>query len=548
MTTVLAIGGAALLGAAICALWFGFKGRRAGGVSGAGHPTEEADTRSGEEQLSFLLSSFGDVLKLRDLDGILQWTAKASRELLDVPYAHAALLHGSHHGTAVAGDLESYPTWWHPKIQRLVLWASSGREVLRDGENVLGIEGFYAVPLVSAEGRGFGTVVVGGKALTDREERALGVLASRVAPVLEQAEEAPGGREPISALPNEFSLKTILARELSQESAVTLLVLRLDSPREYSRLYGPRDWSVLLGKVHAGLQKNFRRVFRQGDGLVVVLKGSDRSAARRNARRLQTTATMLTSGSAVALDVSVGFVTARAKEARGADALLNLAAGAASEAENQPEGIFGGYYGELLETLRRQISPSKEQTVAALVKAVEIRHPSLGAHMRSVSRLAVSVGYQMALPQSQLETLSTGGLLHDVGKIGIPDAILLKSGPLTIEEYATIKDHPGLGARILAEGELFPAIPTVKHHHERFDGTGYPAGLRGEDIPLAARIVSIADTFDNMTHDRPYRKGVSQRAALEEILRNSGTQFDPEVVASFAALLESSRDSKGLTN
>jgi HD-GYP domain-containing protein (c-di-GMP phosphodiesterase class II) len=122
-------------------------------------------------------------------------------------------------------------------------------------------------------------------------------------------------------------------------------------------------------------------------------------------------------------------------------------------------------------------------------------------------------------------------LLHDVGKIGIPDRILQKSGRLTEDEYAEIKRHPVLGVSILAPAtELASALPVVKHHHERFDGEGYPDGLRGEDIPLVARIVSVADAFDSMIRARPYGYGISRKAARREIEENSGTQFDPRIV------------------
>jgi len=123
-----------------------------------------------------------------------------------------------------------------------------------------------------------------------------------------------------------------------------------------------------------------------------------------------------------------------------------------------------------------------------------------------------------------------------VGKIGVPDRILQKPGRLTDEEYRIIKQHPVLGARMMSSvRELAPAVPVVRHHHERFDGTGYPEGLIGEDIPLGARIISVVDAFDSMIRERPYGYGISRETALEEIENNSGTQFDPQVVR---ALLE----------
>ena len=162
---------------------------------------------------------------------------------------------------------------------------------------------------------------------------------------------------------------------------------------------------------------------------------------------------------------------------------------------------------------------------------MEAKDPYIKKHLRSVSDLALRIGREISLPEEQMEALANGALLHDVGKIGIPDRILQKSVRLTEEEYTEIKQHPALGVGILTPvEELASALPVVKHHHERFDGKGYPDGLRGEDIPLIARIVSVADAFDSMIRARPYGYGVSSEAALKEIEENSGTQFDPRIV------------------
>jgi HD-GYP domain-containing protein (c-di-GMP phosphodiesterase class II) len=166
-----------------------------------------------------------------------------------------------------------------------------------------------------------------------------------------------------------------------------------------------------------------------------------------------------------------------------------------------------------------------------LVEAMEAKDPYIKEHLRAVSSLAQRIGREIPLPEEQMEALANGALLHDVGKIGIPDRILQKSVSLTEEEYAEIKQHPVLGVGILIPvKELAPALPIVKHHHERFDGKGYPDGLAGEDIPLIARIVSVADAFDSMIRARPYGYGVSRRSALKEIEDNSGSQFDPWIV------------------
>jgi HD-GYP domain-containing protein (c-di-GMP phosphodiesterase class II) len=137
----------------------------------------------------------------------------------------------------------------------------------------------------------------------------------------------------------------------------------------------------------------------------------------------------------------------------------------------------------------------------------------------------------MALSPAELDALTTGALLHDVGKIEFPDSILLGTRPLSAREYEIVKRHPETGARMLgADANLSAALPAVKHHHERFDGSGYPDGLKGKEIPLSARITHAVDAFDSMVRDRPYRRGMPHDAAMGELQRHAGTQFDPSVV------------------
>jgi HD-GYP domain-containing protein (c-di-GMP phosphodiesterase class II) len=135
-------------------------------------------------------------------------------------------------------------------------------------------------------------------------------------------------------------------------------------------------------------------------------------------------------------------------------------------------------------------------------------------------------------------------MLHDIGKIGISDRVLQKNGELTREELETVRSHPVYGAEILQHiKKLHGVLPGVRHHHERYNGTGYPGGLKGSDIPVTARIIAVADTFDAMVTDRPYRKGLAAQAALEELIRQRGVQFDPVVVAAFLEGFQSpSRD------
>ncbi len=184
----------------------------------------------------------------------------------------------------------------------------------------------------------------------------------------------------------------------------------------------------------------------------------------------------------------------------------------------------------LHENLRRM----NISTVEALASAIDAKDPYTHGHSRRVTEYALAIGEELDLSREQLEELRYIGLLHDIGKIGVDDAILTKKGKLTEEERRKINVHPSRGAEILEHVSfLVSKIPGVKYHHERWDGKGYPEGLKGEDIPLYARIICIADAFDAMTSDRPYRSGMSPDIALGRIVKNSGTQFCPAMVDVF---------------
>ena len=197
-----------------------------------------------------------------------------------------------------------------------------------------------------------------------------------------------------------------------------------------------------------------------------------------------------------------------------------------------------------LQRKNRELKQAYRETVNAVVNTLEARDPYTRGHTDRVTKIAVSIAKSIAeekeLDEEDLFTIEIGALLHDVGKIGVPDAILLKPGPLEAEETREIREHPAVGKHILGNiAYLKEALSCVLHHHERFDGQGYPEKISGEAIPLHGRIISVADAFDAMTHDRPYRKKMDHRSALLEIENNAGKQFDPQIVEAFGQLLKS---------
>jgi putative two-component system response regulator len=202
--------------------------------------------------------------------------------------------------------------------------------------------------------------------------------------------------------------------------------------------------------------------------------------------------------------------------------------------------IYARDLASIARTERRQrllLQDAYEQTAMALADAVDVRDRSTGLHAQRVQRYALDIA--RFVDDSLLEdpSLEYGFLLHDVGKIAISDHVLLKDGPLTDEERELVRAHPTIGAQILRNVALLQGIglDVVRHHHERWDGAGYPDGLAGNAIPLGARIFAVADTLDAMTSDRPYRSALPWDEAVEEIRAHSGRQFDPDVVTVFAA-------------
>jgi putative nucleotidyltransferase with HDIG domain len=175
----------------------------------------------------------------------------------------------------------------------------------------------------------------------------------------------------------------------------------------------------------------------------------------------------------------------------------------------------------------------------SLVNALEAKDLYTGKHSERVTRYAVMAAVILGCSSAQLESLRTAGYLHDIGKIGVRDAILNKPGPLTAEEYEIVKRHPEIGDSIVSELGLSPEERSIiRHHHERWDGAGYPDGLNGNQIPMLARIVSVADAFDAMTSQRAYRQAMSAAESVAELVKNRGRQFDPDVVDAFDEALK----------
>lgn len=189
--------------------------------------------------------------------------------------------------------------------------------------------------------------------------------------------------------------------------------------------------------------------------------------------------------------------------------------------------------------MNENLEKSYMDSIEILRHTVEAKDPYTRGHSDRVSEYAVLLGKKLNLTDEDIEKLKIGGLFHDIGKIGIPDSILLKESKLTDEEYIKIKEHPVIGYNILGNADMFKNIlDIIKYHHERFDGNGYPERLAGTNIPYLARITSIVDSFDAMTSKRSYRDSLPMDVVKSEILENLGSQFDPEIGIAFLDILD----------
>ncbi len=182
------------------------------------------------------------------------------------------------------------------------------------------------------------------------------------------------------------------------------------------------------------------------------------------------------------------------------------------------------------------------ETVKAFVKAIEAKDTYTSGHSEHVTSYAVTIARELGLTKEEIDTIRTASLLHDIGKIGVDEDILNKPAKLTREEYDKVKKHPLIATQIIGHIPLFKkVIPIIFHHHEHYDGNGYVSGLRGEEIPLGSRILGVADAFDAMTSERPYRPAYTLEGAVKELKKNAGSQFDPKIVEVLCTLIEKSK-------
>jgi diguanylate cyclase (GGDEF)-like protein len=352
--------------------------------------------------------------------------------------------------------------------------------------------------------------------------------------------------DPLTGLGNHRSFQERLQRELLQAEAdgepFTLCMIDVDDFKRINDLYGHPTGDRVLSLVGGRLRQNGEAFRLGGDEFALLLPGQAADDA------LSAASAVLARIGMLELD-DVGSVTASAgiagfpRQAFDRDELIRLADSALYWAKEHGKNRVHVYRPDVVELgeLRRLAHgpdrAARFRAAASLAKAVDARDTYTGSHSTRVAELGAWIAQRLELDQEHVELTRLAGSLHDLGKLAIPEEILRKPGPLTQPERLVLQRHPQIGHRMLESLGVDPVADWVLHHHERWDGTGYPDRLRGEEIPLGARIIFVADAYDAMTSDRAYRGRLTPRDAIEELVRCAGTQFDPEIVAAFASEL-----------
>ena len=346
--------------------------------------------------------------------------------------------------------------------------------------------------------------------------------------------------DPLTGLGNHRNFQERLQRELTRaeesNALVSVCLLDVDDFKRSNDQHGHPAGDRVLAQVSTRLRQGGEAFRLGGDEFALLLPGLDDAAALEAARSVVRRVGEWGSGQYGSITVSAGVATFP-QHARERDALIRLADGALywakEHGKNQVRLAGSVEPGELEVVTGIGDRLARFRAAAALARAVDSRDVYTGSHSERVAAIAGAIAEKLDLPDTEIELARLAGSLHDLGKLAIPEEILQKPGELTSAEWLVVQRHPQIAHRMLESLGVDPVADWVLHHHERWDGSGYPDGLAGEDIPLGSRIVYVAEVYDAMTFGRLYRSPRTRDQALAEIDRCAGRQFDPQVVRAF---------------
>jgi diguanylate cyclase (GGDEF)-like protein len=354
------------------------------------------------------------------------------------------------------------------------------------------------------------------------------------------------GRDVLTGLPDLRRFHQRLVSEVDRSRRhghpLSVCVVDLDGFRGLNVAHGLAVGDGVLrsagGVISSMTRANDFVARSQGDEFVLLLTDTDASGAKQCVERILLELEATTAGPVSCISASVGIASWQRPQT--AEQLLETARRGVEHARSD-----GGGRAAIMTHGLDDVSPqedSRRDAIVGLATTLLERDRYTGDHSEAVVELTVRVAQALALPADEVERIETGALLHDIGKVGIPDSILHKDGPLDDDEWALMKEHPVIGERILrAIPGLGGVARIVRHEHERWDGGGYPDGLTETAIPMGSRIILACDAYHAMTSDRPYRKAMSHGDALRELRKNAGAQFDPQVVEALIGCLYGDR-------
>jgi diguanylate cyclase (GGDEF)-like protein/putative nucleotidyltransferase with HDIG domain len=349
--------------------------------------------------------------------------------------------------------------------------------------------------------------------------------------------------DPLTGLGNHRHFHECLERELrhahERRLSLTLCLVDVDDFKRINDRFGHPAGDRVLSQLAARLRQTGEAFRLGGDEFALLLPGYDENDALTAATSVVDRISALQLDQLGSVTVSVGLATSPA-HAADRDELIRLADSALYWAKEYGKNRVRAYRPDVIELaeLKRLASgpdrAARFRAAASLARAVDARDVYTGSHSQRVADLAARTARRLGLPEEEVELTRLAASLHDLGKLAIPEEILRKPGPLTDPERMVLERHPQIGFRMLESLGVDPVADWVLHHHERWDGSGYPDGLPGDEIPLGARIIFVADAYDAMTSERVYRRRVDPEQAIAELRRCAGSQFDPGIVNALA--------------
>jgi diguanylate cyclase (GGDEF)-like protein/putative nucleotidyltransferase with HDIG domain len=349
--------------------------------------------------------------------------------------------------------------------------------------------------------------------------------------------------DPLTGLGNHRHFHECLERELrhahERRLSLTLCLVDVDDFKRINDRFGHPAGDRVLSQLAARLRQTGEAFRLGGDEFALLLPGYDENDALTAATSVVDRISALQLDQLGSVTVSVGLATSPA-HAADRDELVRLADSALYWAKEYGKNRVRAYRPDVIELaeLKRLASgpdrAARFRAAASLARAVDARDVYTGSHSQRVADLAARTARRLGLPEEEVELTRLAASLHDLGKLAIPEEILRKPGPLTDPERMVLERHPQIGFRMLESLGVDPVADWVLHHHERWDGSGYPDGLPGDEIPLGARIIFVADAYDAMTSERVYRRRVDPEQAIAELRRCAGSQFDPGIVNALA--------------